>query len=380
MTLRTFSIPATKIVSVEAQFIKLNKRALKLNVTQFTWSWGKASADDKDLMMVPLNIEGPFSVFCGDFKFIATLQHLSTGENVLRKVEDVEIPRRYRDAKSDCEHCKVNRYRKDTYLMEHKNGSIMQVGSSCLDKFLGTNSPEELIKQAQLASDAVSYLEGTKCAGFAKGDESIYPMNMFLAVTNAVIRELGWVSKGKAAESGQKATAYIVVDNLNAPPNIISSLVTSEDLKLAIEAEGWAENIPDDICKDSDYLYNIRAIARSGMVGRRTAGFAASIINAYKRDLPDDVEKKVSQYVGTKKQRSIFKLTLCHQFPYSGSYGPSTKFIFEDENNNVMVWNCTNGSSLKTGETYMIKGTILAHTDYKGVNQTLINRCEVVNG
>src|ERR1700691_1883636 len=36
-----------------------------------------------------------------------------------------------------CDHCKVDRYRNDTYLVEDESGTQLQVGSSCVKDFLG---------------------------------------------------------------------------------------------------------------------------------------------------------------------------------------------------------------------------------------------------
>lgn len=375
---RKFTIPADNISNVEDFFLKLNKRGAKLHVKEFTWVWGKAHLNDQDVLMVPLDIEGPFHVFCGDWRFIATLQHLSTGENIIRKVEDIDIPNKYRDAGSDCEHCKVKRYRKDTYLMENKNGAIIQVGSSCLDKFLGTSSPEELMKQAQLVSDLCSYLEGNGQTIQPSGDGSIYPIEKFLAITSAVINDHGWVSKTVAYSSGITSTASIVEYNLHPPDKFNPSKVTSDDIKLAKSALEWVENLSDRECEKSDYLHNIRAIARSGMVGRRTIGFAASIISSYKKWSEDNKPKQKSDHVGEVKQRKEFELTLYYSFPFNGAFGNSIKYLFQDNNGNIFVWNSTSDHDLTKGNHYRIKGTIVRHDEYKGVKQTIINRCEIL--
>jgi hypothetical protein len=146
---------------------------------------------------------------------------------------------------------------------------------------------------------------------------------------------------------------------------------------LAKEAADWAENMLDIECENSDYLHNIRAIARSGMVGWRTMGYAASIVSSYlKRILPPKV-KNPSQYIGEikDKYKDILFLTKYHSF--YGGYGLTHYYIFEDNNSNVLIWKSTRDMSLSLGNKYCISGTIKDHKEYKETKQTILTRCKV---
>ena len=59
-----------------------------------------------------------------------------------------------------------------------------------------------------------------------------------------------------------------------------------------------------------------------------------------------------------------------------GYYGPSTFYLFEDEEENEYTWT-TAARKLELGETYEVVGTIKALSKYKGKEQTILTRCRV---
>jgi hypothetical protein len=385
---RSFVIPATNKSMVEEHIEKLNKRARKLSLPEITVAWGKAFIEQRtvkgtkhDILVLPVDVSGPLSVNFAGWQFIATLQHLPTGENIIRSISEHEIPTRYQSCGSNCEHCKVNRYRKDTYLVRHDNNQVMQVGSSCIKDFLGGNSPDDILKRATLAAELLDFMNGSSHGGgTGTNDEGIFHIGSFLAQTAAVIRDHGWVSKAEARDRNLTATAARVLDNFDPPYNqgFKFSVVTPDDKEKGRLAAEWAEAISDEECEASDYLHNIRAIARSGMVGIRTIGFAASIMSAYDRDLTKRQPKLISSHVGAVKMREEFDLTLKSQFTGQSTYGVFYKYVFRDDRGNVMVWLSSSEQDLEVDKKYKIRGTVKAHTEYKGVKQTEINRCEVV--
>ena len=405
METRSFIIQASKKSMVEEQLTKLNKRAKKLELEEIVWTWGKARMEErevlwqnpdypdmapqyvtKDILVIPIDVSGPMTVAYDGWTFIATLQHLPTGENIIRSISDeVDIPVQYRNVGSECDHCKVNRYRKDTYLVQHEDGHIVQVGSTCIKDFLGGNSPDKILGKASYLAELLTFLEGAGSdGGYGGGGERLYYINEFLALTGACIRDHGWLSKSKAEEFGKTPTVTHVQNNLSPTPGLrreYFSHITDADREKADKAVAWVESLSDEETNDNDYLYNIRAIARSGMVGWRTMGYAASILAAYDRTINGPAEKKdklISQHVGTIKKREQFDLTLRRHLSFDSAYGVVHRYIFVDPNGNVMVWKASREQDLEEGKRYLIKGTVTAHGEYKEVKQTEMNRCEIM--
>jgi hypothetical protein len=376
---RSFIIPASNQTMVEEQLEKLNKRANKLGLDPISITWEKAFTDCKDNLLVPCNLTGPVSISYDGWEFIATLQHLPTGENIIRAItDDCDIPVEYRTAGSDCQHCNSKRYRKDTYVVRRQPAIYKQVGSSCIKDFLGGNSPDNILQRASFIGELISFMKGAGTYNGAR-DEGVFHIVKFLAHTSACIRDHGWLSKSKAYEDGGTATATRVQDNLHPPTgkHVVSQIQTS-DWDKAKSATEWAESISDEEAEASDYLHNIRAIARSGMVGYRTCGFAASIISAYERTLQVKPTYQASNYVGIVKARDTFELVLKRHFTYDSDYGVVHKFLFNDKSGNVIIWSTNTLQNFELNKKYGVKGTVKEHSEYKGVKQTLITRCEIV--
>jgi len=400
MESRSFIIPAANKISVERQIEKLNRRAKRIGIDQIILTWGKAFMDRKQLLIpdskdpslppqyldktylaLPVEVEGSIDICHNGWQFLATIQHLSTGENIIRPIMDVDIPKKYRTAGSNCEHCNINRYRKDTYLVIHETGIIVQVGSTCIKDHLGNETPENIIQRANFIAELMSFLEGSKklgsvrSIGSAPNYDELFHIEVFLKNTSAAIRQFGWRSKGKAQEEGGIPTAKHVEDRIYYGSG--SFLVSDYDKELANKAAEWAENLSDQECDDSDYLFNIRAISRSGMVGFRTFGFAASIIPAYQKTQKSQI-KNNSRYVGEIGDKIQIDLTFKNSFSFMSSFGYCSKYIFEDVDTNVFTWTTSPCKDFNKGESYKIKGTIKGHNEYKGTEQTVLTRCKVV--
>lgn len=59
-----------------------------------------------------------------------------------------------------------------------------------------------------------------------------------------------------------------------------------------------------------------------------------------------------------------------------GYYGPSSFYLFEDEDKNEYTWT-TAARKLELGETYEVVGSIKSLQKYKGKEQTVLTRCRI---
>jgi hypothetical protein len=157
----TYYIPEGNVKQFETRIARLIKRALKLGSplsyvinrddfrdekAKFTGNDGKET--EVFVRRFRVEVTGEEPKYAG-WQFIGTLEHTDEG-NVLRMVPGKIAPPQYRDCAPFCEHCKLKRVRKDTFLVHHvENGTTTQVGSNCLVDFLGHENPQSL---AQLAA------------------------------------------------------------------------------------------------------------------------------------------------------------------------------------------------------------------------------------
>lgn len=378
MNLRSFNIAASNRSMVFDQIESLNRRAVRLNLEPIFMNCGKPFVDSKGNFMITVELYGSLDVSFDGWQFIATLQHLPTGDNIVRPITDeYDVPLEYRSSGSVCEHCKINRYRKDTYVVRHVSGKFNQVGSTCIKDFLGGNSPDNIMKRADLVGELVSFMHG---ASIGTNDEGIIPIIRCLEQTSAIIRKYGWLSKAAANKAGGIPTATRLSDHYSAYGSKYDRIEINDDdrnkAKLAME---WAENLSEEEVAPSEYIYNIRAIARSGMVDFRTMGYCASIVSSYEHSLSKNTVAKTSEYVGNIKQRLDFKVKLKSSKSGTSEYGQYYKYIFKDSNDNVLVWIASIDHSLQENKQYSIRGTVKAHSEWKGTRETIITRCEILN-
>lgn len=94
--------------------------------------------------------------------------------------------------------------------------------------------------------------------------------------------------------------------------------------------------------------------------------------------------KSTSEYVGEVGDKIEMKLIFKseHSFETHYSYYGELNFIykFADEAGNTIVWKTSKCYDLKEGETYIVKGKIKDHNEYKGDKQTVLTRCKIEGG
>lgn len=118
---KIYKIPSQNLPALKAKFEKLGRRAKRLGLPVPTFTEIKTERVEKDdggvylLHHITVN-PGVAVVKVAGWQFVAVIQHTEEG-NIVRKVTDVEIPEKYRNTSNYCDHCKVKRERKDTYVL-----------------------------------------------------------------------------------------------------------------------------------------------------------------------------------------------------------------------------------------------------------------------
>jgi hypothetical protein len=429
MTTHTFAVLLARKAEVDAALTAVVKRANRKGIPGiFTWSWGKAFEDralvpndpphrpptpdailspggsewSVKVIRIPLVVEGEVPRFQG-WRFVAALQHLD-GENIVRGVPGEEVPSLYRTRGAYCDHCKSIRRRNDTYVLRHDDGVFVQVGSSCLKDFLGTDEALRLASKAEMLSLLEGLIRDGNEGAFGRATERL--LSEYLAVVSRCVRVLGWRSRTVANEEGGQATADAAW-GLMFEKKYGDEPVTQDDMTTAKEAEVWASEISDEEVDkaSSDYLHNLRAVARNGFVSSRMAGIAASMVTAYQRHvgrlrrkdrlhlnvylgkvgmkvtfgLPPELKKNGLPKKGAPTVLDKEPVTLDFVTGYQTDYGYTTVLKFKTKEGATVVWKASN-TDLKrqdVGKTYTLYGTVKAHTEYKGEKQTILSRCGV---
>lgn len=438
---RIFNVLLAHKSRVETALEKLAKRAVKKGLPVLAWDWGKPyiEAIEKfiengqeipvdarvldtnqfgvrvsvDIRRVPLTLPSEAPKYAG-WKFVATLQHLDN-ENIVRSIPGETMPEVYRSRGPMCDHCRSLRRRNDTFVLRHDDNRTVQVGSTCIRDFLGSDEAGKIAALACLLSEARSVAEGGCEEGMGGGGSGEWLLSDLLPYVAWEIRTYGWVSRTQAREKGEETSAtanrgWGYLTSLEARKKA-GAKPTEEDLTMALASEAWCESLSDDAVngEKGDYLHNIRAVSRQGLVSYRTAGLAASIVVAYQRHLgrerqkaeraarpvhdaflgavgdkvtfglPAKVGKRGQTLKGAPIVLSSEPLTLDFVTGYSTEFGYTTVLKFRATNGAIIVWKASNTEIERAdvGKRYTLAGSIKAHVEYKGEKQTVMSRCDV---
>lgn len=408
---RLFKVPSYNLPVLTTKFDKLARRAKKCGLPAPTFNdirserVVKKYRDDRSGELLEkvylvhyITVDpGCSVVHVAGWTFIATVQHTEEG-NIIRKVGECEIPTAYRTVSNLCEHCDTRRNRKDTYILRNElTGEYKQVGRNCLADFFGHDALM-YAERASYISDISDLSESMEDElGFGGGGGPNYDvLESYLAHVAQCIKLDGWLSRGKARELGNadSATANVAYIHFNrrAAPLRYSFLYQTPEAEcetIAQAAIEWAADIEGE--EVSDYLHNIRTIAKRGVCEGRDRGMAASIVSAYQRHLSTLRYKEIqarraeiAQHVGQVGERRVFKLNVekVLQFERDGygyNSGPSVVHlhIMGDSEGNVFTW-WSSAGALPTGSDVVLKGTIKKHDERNGVKQNVLSRCEEV--
>jgi len=294
----------------------------------------------------------------------------------------------YRHNSMYCEHCGTERRRKKIVVLESAKGCLVQVGSTCLSKYVAGITVayaanicdiycwyEQLIKGLDESFDDESWMD---CSGPSPvGFDTLE----VLAVTADVIEEHGWLSVG-AAGYGETPTRDMVIMTIEAwarhPDKLAPSPESRQEASRALE---WIRS------KDSSvlvgYMGNLALVLAEDMLLQKRFGLACSVFAALANEenraakaAEEERRQKLSPstWLGEVKQRIEMELTLDMTFDIDGQWGLSELHRFHDQDGNIVVWFCSGRSNYEKGETYRVKATVKRHDIRDNVQQTVVNR------
>jgi len=326
-----YSVYEQNLNTLTAKLTRLNAKLARINIAPITWKQvghhdePHPEIENALVRYIDLEVEGIVPAENG-WSFVATIVHTDDG-NIIRAVPGYEVPVEYRDRPTWCDHCKTNRVRRDTYIVRHEDGRVMQVGSSCLADFIGTSNPNGLTKASEILLNAFDvcdaaqkreWLGGSNAIGTYRIDLDTYLQN----VAAVVLKEGRYITRKMARESEEAAgsgVGRILTASSDAAQNAmrhrphnpgVYAEITPEAEKLATDARQWVLRkysppiIDVDSASDaeimgsivtsmkaantslSDFEHNLLACARAEAIEPRLCGIAAYIVEAYRRSQP----------------------------------------------------------------------------------------------
>lgn len=315
-------------------------------------------------------------------KFLAVITQEEAGF-IMKTGRDVELDG-WRPESQACEHCGINRPRSKTYLVEGPDGERHQIGSTCVDAYLGVK-PEGLWA---IGEDPV----GNMGSGRAPNPANLArPTDHMIAYALAVSDEgKNFVSRSAASWNGGQSTADLIERALWSK--------SKEDREWAIEMEskafqymanGKAKQVLEQIRAvegDNDYATNLRTVANGEYMKPTNSGILVSGLSVL-RKAEEKAKKEAAPKAavgfaapeGTKMKDRKAVITGTQDIQstdfYSGNEITKTKVTFRDENNHELIWWASKRIEVEEGkEVTFTGGSVKAHNHYNGTDQTTLTR------
>ncbi|EKP0310335.1 hypothetical protein ACTG16_23695 [Aeromonas sp. 23P] len=421
---REVYIPANKINVLKADFEKLKKKALKnglpapaLLVTNVTKNKNitiyQILPDVKEPIPYKLTIPHVLCTISGEqpkingWEVLVKIDHsnFQTGahtHNMLATPNDgkslsfgAEIALKnniehFAECGPNCDHCDTKRYRKETIVLYNQElDEVKQVGSTCIDDFLGDNALEA-ITNSYLMDGMIKKFENLDADEFRIGGGrncgvGLIDTKLLMAIAAYSISKDGYTSS-KMALSASDATFRKVTELYNGnSPDVIQIIKDYESesinkyIQFASSTLDWASQKKQDTAYNSNCLL-ISKVPSIDLSDKLMLATACSMPYQYNADLvrQSDLKNK-GEHFGNIKERGDLKLTVVEIFDNPFDMYPSITYRMKDDDDRTFDWRSSYNSaspSLEIGTTYTMKGSIKEHFESKkGVKITSLTRC-----
>lgn len=398
-----FDILAERRGEVEEKLQKLAKKAKRYGAEDIRWTVSEpfdkvevrtmwdGSKRKVRRSYVNLKVTGP-APRVGPYTFLARIEHSAAG-NIVDLVPGQELPDlSYRTAAPQCDHCHTARDRKETFLVRHEEGTLAQVGRSCLRDYMGTDNPANIAWRFQWEREARETLWDEEREG--RGGKLYFSTVEVLALTLAAVRIWGWCSKGQAENTDDltptiryvEAVLYAETEGRSGKPTQdrkrLEAELKDEDWTRAEEVRTWAA---EGGAGSGDYAHNLAVLCSLDEVEPKRGGFVASAVAAKARADEAELRRtrereaaKDRQWIGSLGERlKDIPVTFESSRSIGGYYGTTFLMKFRDDQDNVLTWFSSNCFAMNPGERALLDGTVKAHNEYNGAKETQLTRCKL---
>ena len=396
-----YLIPTENMESFEKKIARIRRKAERAKVD---FSYKRLEPIQKETDLPGVTVECvPVMVECKihyeNWIVIAVLDHHEVG-NVIHLVEgewkpsaELALPSRFRTAKSFCEHCNTMRSRNKTVVLYNtQTKQFKQVGTTCLREYTGGIDAEAIAAFEEAIKSPEEFL------GVSGSSKFFIETKDYLSAVVATMSLYGFMSKKKAAEINEEVrynnnikrvestcTKAVHLMTNNEKPNEMSNkwhnIYKSKDTEAFVEdALEWIKSYNEP----NDFMENLRVICSGSHIKVSDVGFAACLMDLYKRHL--EYEKKSKQkaqenemyrYYGEVGEKVTLNGKLACVTSYSTQFG--VMFIYKMiYNSAIFVWKTSKYLGIDdSGAEVNLVGTIKEHSEFRGVKQNMLVRCKV---
>ncbi len=378
-------LTADEVAATRAKLAKLQARAVKkgftgqlsLDVVPATRTYQSPGGLSVTEHGFDVTITGEPPRYAG-WRFVAAVDSVE-GRTVLRFPPGAPASIANEEVRAgECDHCHTHRARRSTILVAHDTThQLVQVGRSCLKDFLGHNTLPVLL--------TVDDLTGTLHPGQARQPAGWDTVSV-LAYAFAVVQAFGWTPTA-AAEYGRTPTRTLVQLALTGGQG-------ADQLRTALaphltDAHHQATLIRDELLTQlagrTGYEANLTAVLAADSVTSHHLGLAVSAISAHQR-LQADRQRQHDhahtaaqvEHVGAVGDKITLAGTVTTSLRVDGYtyHSPDQVMLIVDCGTAVakMTTTASWAYHVQVGDRVSVTGTVKAHTDWRGIKQTVLTR------
>lgn len=328
-----------------------------------------------------LTLNSPSISIAGN-KFLAVVTKEEAGF-ITKTGSDVEL-NGWRPESMKCEHCGQNRDRSKTYLIQGPDGKRHQIGSTCVDAYLGVK-PEGLWA---IGADPLEDV-GNHGPRAPHPSQLARPTDHMIAYALAVSDDGERFVSRSSASYGGTAT----VDDIESA--LWGNDAEDRDWREEMERRaaeymrnGHAKEVLEKIRNtegDGDYAENLRTVSAGEMMKPANSGLLVSGISYLKKEraqaAKDSVPPAASGWAGAEgdkikgKKAKVLSVQKIASRDFRGDPITKSKVVFRDENNHEMIWWASKVIDVKEGaEVTFTGGSIKEQNTYQGTDQTGLTR------
>ena len=349
----------------------------------------------------------------------AMIEHGEEG-NIVTAFGNFEVPAAWYNAPARCDHCKTNRTRNVTFMVEHESGAMKQVGKSCLRDYTGI-SPETALLFAEIGvmdcSDRDFDLDHDCAYGIR-----MHEVENILAHACDEIKKNGFRKSDMpgatrdAVEANIRTRKPASSESMEKAKEIVNWMLalakTDADRQNEINElywkafskpdpnDPWGYNEVIDEAAHKEYLSKSREYARAwDAVSDLERNCFPLIKSGYAKVkhlgrlcyLPVDYDKYLerkakaeeresiassSDYIGKIGERITVTVKEANVVTsWETMYGTTWLNKIVDVNGNILIWKSSSSAEIKPGN--ILKGTVKEHSEYDGAKQTVVTRCKI---
>lgn len=376
-----FNATADKIAALQERATKkgftgsFGLEVVSVTVTEETDDFGFTMVRE----MLEVEITGEAPKYDG-WTFAATLDMDEHAGLIVRAVPGAPVIDRDAIVEGHCDHCGVQRFRRQTYVVLSETGEQKQVGSSCIKDFLGQNAP--IVFFYDDVQGNIDDFRNSGFGGFDLGESTDY----VLAVAWAATQAFGYVRTGQG-NSTREVVEAVLRGRSKADREIAAALApfVADAHEMATKVRAFI--LSDEFSGSSDYVLNLKAIAAADVVSSRNIGFLVSAPQAWAKAqerslIREKIAQQPSDFFGQVGDKKVpFTGILTSVDAIDGNYGTTYLYTLRnEETGNVAKWFASSmamGYRENVGKTFTLVGTIKAHDEYQGRKATILTRCRV---